>query len=138
MKTIKILSVIVVAVVLLGNMCFAQGSDAERKANKKLNRRVQTKNYTNQSYPPTEYVEIYRTDKPKRPYTEIAQIETDASYKNAMEYLTDKAKQLGGDAIIVVGEENRGVIAISLPEGSGVVASPINYLVAIVIKFKKQ
>lgn len=134
MKTIKILS----AIILLGislQSSFAQVSDSDRKASKKLNRKVQTKNYTDNTYSPTETVKIYRTNKPERPYIEIAQIETDASRKNAMELLIAKAKELGGDAIIITGEENKGAIAI--PIGTMVYAAPVNYLVAIVIKFKK-
>lgn len=128
MKTLKILSI----ALLIGTYGFAQNT--ESKADRKLNRQVQVKKYDDSSYSPTESLEIYKTNKPERPYIEIAQIETDASRSNAMELLIAKAKKLGGDAIIMVGQENRGAIAI--PIGTMVYAEPVNYLVAIVIKFK--
>lgn len=67
----------------------------------------------NKVYPPTSSVEVFRTARPERPYTEIAELEV-RSHKKAIESLVKKARELGADAIIVMGERTT-IMALDQP-----------------------
>lgn len=56
--------------------------------------------YAKQYYPPTTNIDIYQTNKPDKPYIEIAKIETNGN----LEKLKNKARELGADAIIMLEE----------------------------------
>lgn len=89
--------------------------------------------YTNEVYPPTANVEVLRTNPPDRQYVELGEIEINSKQDNAVQYLVQKAKEMGADAIILMGEKNRGAVAV--PIGQMVYAAPVTRLWAIAIKY---
>ncbi len=69
---------------------------------------IRVMHFTDSTYSPTGRVEVFRTALPQRPYTEIAQLETSAHDEKAVSLLRAKAREIGADAIILIGEAYRG------------------------------
>lgn len=93
--------------------------------------------YTAEIFPPTIQIEVLHTKPASRDYMEIGEIAvrlTKATEENAVVYLIGKAKELGADAIMIIGECSKG--AVAMPIGTMVVAVPIRELYAIAIKYK--
>jgi len=99
--------------------------------------RVMVMRYTAEIFPPTTQVEVIHTKPISRDYIEIGEIAIrlrKATQENAVVYLIGKAKELGADAILIIGERSKG--AVAMPIGYIVVAVPIRELYAIAIKYK--
>jgi len=93
--------------------------------------------YTNQTFSPTDHVEILRTSIPDRQYIEIAEISIKVkkgNKKSAATLLSEKAAKLGADALLLMGERSVGAVAI--PVGEMVFAKPIREIYGIAIKYK--
>ena len=98
---------------------------------------VKTMRYTTDSFEPTNKVEVIQTKPVGRDYVEIGEVSIRlkrSTEENAVAYLVEKAKDLGADAIIIIGERSRGAVAI--PAGNMAVAVPIKELYAVAIKYK--
>jgi len=99
--------------------------------------RVKVMRYTTEIFPPTTQIEVIHTKSISRDYIEIGEIAIrlkKATQENAVLYLITKAKELGADAILIIGERSRG--AAAMPIGHLVVAVPFRELYAIAIKYK--
>jgi len=93
--------------------------------------------YTIETFPPTHHVEVFRSKVIDRDYIEIGEVSVrlkKSTKENAVALLVNKAKELGADAIILVGERSKG--AVAMPIGNMAVAIPIKELCAIAIKYK--
>jgi|SRR5207247_7077778 len=91
------------------------------------------------AYPPkdsTATIEVFQSQKPDRPYQEIARIEVGDTDDNwSMKQILIKAREIGADAVIIVGRS--GVYGVGAPVGSAVYAASEEYgMVAIAIRFK--
>lgn len=94
--------------------------------------------YSSENYGPSENVEVLRTKPSERPYEEIAELAIQLrpiDQDRAILNLKEKAKLLGADAIIILGENSRG--AVAMPMGSMTVAVPIRFLSAVAIRYKR-
>ena len=80
-------------------------------------------------------IDIYRTKTPDREYIEIAELScSDASDKYAMNEILKKTRELGGDAIIILGRAQSGTYGI--PIGSVMYMDSSSYgLKAVSIKY---
>jgi hypothetical protein len=90
-------------------------------------------------YPPkdsTAAIEVFQSQKPDRPYQEIARIEVGDTDDNwSMKQILIKAREIGADAVIIVGRS--GVQGVGVPAGSAVYAVSEAYgMVAIAIRYK--
>jgi len=93
--------------------------------------------FTEESFPPTGNVEVLRTAPPQEEYVEIGEISLrvgSANRENAIIRLRSKAEELGADAIILMGERNRGAVAI--PVGGIMMATTLQEIYVIAIKYK--
>jgi len=93
--------------------------------------------YTTEIFPPTHHVEVFRSKVINRDYIEIGEVSVrlkKSTKKNAVVLLVDKAKELGAEAIILMGERSKG--AVVMPVGNMALAIPIKELCAIAIKYK--
>lgn len=94
--------------------------------------------YTDVTYPPTTEVEVLRTQPADRPYVELGEIRLRLKRSNeddAILILKEKAREVGADAIVILGEESRG--AAILPAGNMAVAVPLRDLIAVAIRYKR-
>jgi hypothetical protein len=94
--------------------------------------------YTDSSFPSTTEIEVLRTKPADRPYIELGEIRLQLKKSNeddAILVLKEKAKEVGADAIVILGEESRG--AVILPMGSMAVALPLRDLVAVTVRYKR-
>jgi len=94
--------------------------------------------YTDLSFPSTTEVEVLRTKPADRPYIELGEIRLQLKKSNeddAILVLREKAKEVGADAIVILGEQSRG--AVLLPMGSMTVAVPLRDLVAVAVRYKR-
>lgn len=92
--------------------------------------------YTGDSYPPTTDVQVFRTAPVDRKYSEIGELSLRVKKSNretAVFQLRERAKAIGADAIILMGERSAG--AIAMPMGQGAVAVPLREIYAIAIKY---
>jgi hypothetical protein len=84
-----------------------------------------------------EQIDVYKTNKPDHEYIEIAELscaDTDDNW--SMKQILKKAREIGADAIIILG--TAGEEAIGIPVGKTVYAASQEYgLKAIAIKYKK-
>ena len=92
------------------------------------------------AYPPrdsTAEIEVFQSQKPDRPYQEIARIEVGDTDDNwSMKQILIKAREIGADAVIIVGRS--GAYGVGVPVGSGVYAASEEYgMVAIAIRFRR-
>ena len=98
---------------------------------------VKVMRYTTETFQPTSKIEVFHTKQIGRDYIEIGEVSIrlkKSTEENAVAYLNEKAKKLGADAIIIMGERSKG--AVAMPVGNMVVAVPIKELYAIAIKYK--
>jgi len=118
----KIAGVLIIAALLLGCATSPQ---------------VKVMRYTTEIFQPTSRIEVLHTKPVGRDYIEIGEISIrlkKSTEENAVVYLKEKARELGADAIIIMGDRSRGAVAV--PIGSMAVAVPIRELYAIAIKYK--
>lgn len=91
------------------------------------------------TYPPkdsTVAIEVFQSQKPVRPYQEIARIEVGDTDDNwSLKQILKKAREIGADAVIIVGRS--GEYGVGVPAGSMVYATSQQYgMVAIAIRYK--
>jgi hypothetical protein len=94
---------------------------------------AKVRRYIPAQYSPTTSVEVFATKGPSRDYIELAELSVKAD-DESVHYLTEKAKELGADAIILTGEQSRG--SVMMPAGNMWVAVPVRKLAAVAIKYK--
>jgi hypothetical protein len=82
------------------------------------------------------HIDIYKTTKPDKKYTEIAEISCgDLSDKWNMEQILIKAREIGADGVIIIGKS--GDVAVGVPTDNSVIAVSEGYgIKAIAIKYK--
>lgn len=93
--------------------------------------------YTETTYPPTTEVEVLRTKPADRAYVELGEIRLRLKRSNeedAILLIKQKAREVGANAIVILGEESRG--AMLMPAGNMAMAVPIRVLVAVAIRYK--
>lgn len=95
---------------------------------------VKVKKYVTAAYPPTQHVEVLHTKAPNRDYVELGELTVKANDEEAIGHLTEKAKELGADAILLIGERQQGTIA--MPVGQAWVAIPAKRLTAVAIRYR--
>ena len=98
---------------------------------------VHVMRYTAAIYPPSSNVEILRTKPADREYFEIGEISLELNAfnrKNAVFILSEEARKLGADALVLLGEKGSG--AMILPVGKGYTVINTERLVGVAIKFK--
>ncbi len=86
---------------------------------------------------PTDRIEVFHTKPTDRDYVELAELSIrldKSTEETAVLYLNDKAKELGADAIIMMGERTTG--AFAMPLGNMAIAVPTKELYAIAIKYR--
>jgi len=99
--------------------------------------KINVMRYTTDSFRPTNHIDVLHTKPVEKDYMEIAEISIRLNKKTreyGVAYLKEKAKQLGADAIILLGERSRGAVAV--PVGSMLLAVPLKDICAIAIKYK--
>jgi len=97
---------------------------------------VHVMRYTAAIYPPSSNVEILRTKPADRQYLEIGEISLELNAfnrKNSVFILSEEARKLGADALLLLGEKGSG--AMILPIGMGYTINS-ERLVGIAIKYK--
>jgi hypothetical protein len=92
-----------------------------------------------ETYPPKDEgakIDVFMTNKPAQEYIEFAQITCKDTNDNwSLEQITKKAREIGADAIIIVGKA--GSAGVGIPMGySTYVVSEAYGLTAIAIKYK--
>lgn len=93
---------------------------------------VKVVRYTPDTLPPTDRVEVL-TSEPTRDYSAIAELSVKEGDDAILE-LAEKAKAIGANAIILIGQRSGGAVAV--PIGNMVYAVPVNRVVAIAIKYR--
>jgi uncharacterized ferredoxin-like protein len=94
--------------------------------------RVRVMRYTAEIFPPSSKIEVLYTKPVACDYLEIGEISIRlrrSTEENAVAYLNEKAKELGADAIILMGERSKG--AVAMPIGDMAVAVPIRELLQL-------
>jgi uncharacterized protein YbjQ (UPF0145 family) len=92
-----------------------------------------------QAYPATQSVEVLRTKPVDRAYIELGELSVrvkKSTEESAILFLKEKAREIGADAIVVLGERSEGAVAV--PSGYNVVVVPLRGLVAVAIKYKQE
>ena len=81
-------------------------------------------------------IEVFESQKPTRPYQEIAKIEVGDTDDNwSMAQILKKAREIGADGVLITGRS--GHYGVGVPAGSAVYAATEAYgLVAIAFKYK--
>lgn len=97
--------------------------------------------YNDDSYPPTNFVEVLRYKPIGKEFTELGELSIQikkgilfGNEEDAVLDLIGKAKEIGADAIIIVGEDSEGSVIV--PVGSVYTTVDKRYLKAIAIKYK--
>lgn len=93
--------------------------------------------YTIETFAPTDRVEVLHTKPVSRDYIEIGEVSIrlkKSTEETAVALLCERAKELGADAFIIIGERSKG--AVAMPVGSMAVAVPIRELYGVAIKYK--
>jgi len=99
--------------------------------------KVKVMRYIRDTYRPTNNIEVLHTKPVKKDYIEIAEISIRlkrSTREYAVTYLREKAKELGANAIILLGERSRG--AVALPVARMIIVAQRKELYAIAIKYK--
>jgi len=99
--------------------------------------RAKVMRYTTMKFPPTHNIEIFRSKIINKDYIEIGEVYIrlkKSTEENAIALLAEKAKEIGADAIIIMGERLKGIV--SIPAGRAFVSFPVRELYAIAIKYK--
>lgn len=98
--------------------------------------RVSYSPYTDQTFAPTAQVDVFRTKVPDRRYTELGELcirVGRSTQESSVLHLTEKAKEIGANAIILIGERSRG--AVGAPVGQMMVAVPLRDTCAVAIRY---
>jgi hypothetical protein len=95
---------------------------------------VRVVRYTNEVYSPTTNVEVLRIKPPDRQYIELGELEIKSTRDDAVQYLVQRAKEIGADAIILMPEKSIG--AVAAPIGQMIYAAPIRRRWAVAIKYR--
>jgi hypothetical protein len=93
--------------------------------------------YTEVTYPPTAEVQVHRTKPSDRAYVELGEVRLRLNKGNeddAILFLNNKAREVGANAIVILGEESRG--AALVPIDNMAMAVPIRDIVAVAIRYK--
>jgi uncharacterized protein YbjQ (UPF0145 family) len=93
--------------------------------------------YTSEAFQPTKHIEVLHTKPAARDYIEIGEVAIrlkKTTQENAVALLSEKAKELGADALVIIGERSKG--AVAMPVGSLFVAVPLRELYGVAIKYK--
>ena len=94
---------------------------------------VEFMRYVDETYPQTQSVEVLRNKPVERDFVEIGELSVE-SEKDAIILLKEKAKEIGADAIIILGEKSEGGFLLTTPHAS--FYSDEIYITAIAIKYK--
>ena len=100
--------------------------------------RIKVTRYTETTYAPTPAVEVLRTKPSEKPYEELGELSIQlrpSDEELAVMHLKEKAKSLGADALLIIGENSRG--AVAMPMGTSAIAFPIRFLNAVAIRYKR-
>lgn len=92
-----------------------------------------------QQYPPksqNEEIDIFLTNKPTKEYIEFAKITCgDTNDKWSLDQISKKAREIGADGIIIIG--NTGSTGVGVPIGNSAYVVNSNYGMAVIaIKYK--
>jgi hypothetical protein len=95
--------------------------------------------YQDTQYPPTTNIEVLQMKPSDRSFTELGVLAIRVK-KNTQDdsvlFLIDRAKEIGADAIVILGEVSAG--AIAMPLGNMAVAVPIRDLQALAIRYESR
>ena len=96
--------------------------------------------YSDDNYPPTNSVEVLRNKPVEKEFTELGELSIQVKkgiFSNQEEVvlkLKEKAKEIGADAIIILGEESEGSVIV--PIGNLYTSVDKRFIKAIAIKYK--
>jgi hypothetical protein len=93
--------------------------------------------YTNFEFLPTSSVEVLRTRPVDREYMELGEVSLRLTYNNrnnAVFILSEVARNLGADALLLLGEKDSG--AVILPFFGAYISEKTEKLVGIAIRYK--
>lgn len=96
--------------------------------------------YSDDNYPPTNSVEVLRKKPVEKEYLELGELSIQVKkgiFSNQEEVvlkLKEKAKQIGADAIIILGEESEGSVIV--PIGNLYASVDKRFIKAIAIKYR--
>lgn len=93
--------------------------------------------YSEAIYPPTNVVEVLRSKPVEKEYVELGELYLKIKKSNQEEavlQLKEKAKEIGADAIIILGEESEG--SVIMPIGNLYASVDRKSIKAIAIKYK--
>jgi len=104
-------------------------------------RTVSYMRYTDDNYPPTKNVEVLRAKPISKKFIELGELKLRVSRSNensAVISLKAKAKSIGADAIVMLGETSGGSVAVPINTMQGTMYSVVNkrYITALAIKYK--
>jgi len=93
--------------------------------------------YTSEIYTATQEVEVLRAKPVRKNFIELGELSVrlkKTTEENAVLYLTEKAKSIGADAIVILGEASSGSMAVPM----GYMYAVVNkrYLKALAIRYK--
>ena len=97
--------------------------------------------YSDETYPASVSVEVFRNKPVDKEYIELGELSLRVKkglFSNQEEVvikLKEKAKELGADAIIILGEEKEGSVIV--PVGDVYTSVDKRYIKAIAIRYKK-
>lgn len=92
--------------------------------------------YSGQTFAPTARVDVFRTKVADRRYVELGELcirVKRSTQETAVLHLTEKAREIGADGIILIGERPAGGVAA--PVGQIVVAIPLREACAVAIRY---
>ena len=96
--------------------------------------------YSEVNYPPTNSVEVLRNKPVEKEFVELGELSLQikkgifGNQEEAVLNLKKKAKEIGADAIIILGEESEGNVIV--PIGDSYTSVDKRYIKAIAIKYK--
>ena len=81
-------------------------------------------------------IEVFETQKPERPYREVARIEVrDTNDRWSLEQIQKKAREVGADGIIITGRSGR--VGAATPVGNGAYGASRDYgMVAVAFVYR--
>ena len=98
---------------------------------------IRVMSYSDNKYPATQNVDVFRTKPVDKKYIEIAELRTRVGALNrdkAIVNLRKKAMEIGADAIILLGEENQGMALLNTTS-SMPIATNLTDMVVIAIVY---
>lgn len=96
--------------------------------------------YNEDNYPPTNSVEVLRNKPVEKEFVELGELSIQVkkgilgNQEEVVLKLKEKAKEIGADAIIILGEESEGSVIV--PIGKLYTSVDKRYIKAIAIKYK--